>query len=190
MNIKKSNEELIEALAEAAGAAFASLKENTKEHFYFYVFVFDEGLHPYISAWSYEALEKSMIEQQITDDEKSWWKWDSADSPYAVYGYEDFFGKVDELLDKRAGGLSDDELYGGEWEARIDCMEEAMKRLDASGLFGTGKERECVVINAEQAPPDDDGAEYNRALRLNPPSSLLSEYLETCENPENPQTLP
>ena len=41
MNIKKSNEELIEALAEAAGAAFASLKENTKEHFYFYVFVFD-----------------------------------------------------------------------------------------------------------------------------------------------------
>ena len=59
MNIKKSNEELIEALAEAAGAAFASLKENKKEHFYFYVFVFDEGLHPYISAWSYEALEKS-----------------------------------------------------------------------------------------------------------------------------------
>lgn len=57
--------------------------------------------------------------------------------------------------------------------------------LDASGLFGTGKERECVVINVEQAPPDYDGAEYNRALRLNPSSALLSEYLETCESPEN-----
>lgn len=190
MNIKKSNEELIEALAEAAGAAFASLKENKKEHFYFYVFVFDEALHPYISAWSYEALEKSVIEQQITDDEKSWWKWDSADSPYAAYGYDEFFGKADELLDKRADGLSDDELYVGEWEARIDCMEEAMKRLDASGLFGIGEERECAVINVEQAPPDDDGAEYNRALRLNPSSPLLSEYLETCENPENTQALP
>ena len=77
--------------------------------------------------------------------------------------------------------LSDDELYEGEWEARVDSMEEAMKRLDASGLFGIGKERECVVINVEQAPPDDDGAEYNRALRLNP----SSEYLQTCENPEN-----
>lgn len=181
MYTEKDNEELIEALVKAARAAFQSLKETTKEHFYFYAFIFDEGLHPYISAWSYEALEKSIIEQQIPDEEKSWWKWDSADSPYAVYGYDEFFGEVSELLDKRADGLSDDELYGIEWGVRIDSMEEAMKRLDGSGLFGTGKERECVVINVEQAPPDGDNSEYNRALRLNPSSALLSEYLETCE---------
>ena len=94
MCTEKDNEELIEALVKAARTAFLSLKETTKEHFYFYVFVFDQGLHPYISAWSYEALEKSIIEQQ---------------------------------------------------------------------------------------PPDGDGSEYNRALRLNPSSALLSEYLETCE---------
>ena len=181
MCTEKDNEELIEALVNAARAAFLSLKETTKENFYFYAFIFDEGLHPYISAWSYEALEKSIIEQQISDEEKSWWKWDSADSPYAVYGYDEFFGEVSELLDKRADGLSNDELYGIEWVVRIDSMEEAMKRLDGSGLFGTGKERECVVINVEQAPPDGDGSEYNRALRLNPSSALLSEYLETCE---------
>ena len=63
----------------------------------------------------------------------------------------------------------------------MDAMEEAMKRLDRAGLFGAGKEREQVVINVEQAPPDGDGSEYSRALRLNPPSALLSEYLETCE---------
>lgn len=85
------------------------------------------------------------------------------------------------MLDKRADKLSDEELYGTEWGVRIDSMEKAMKRLDDSGLFGTGKERECVVINVEQAPPDEDGSEYNRALRLNPSSALLSEYLETCE---------
>ena len=181
MYAKKDNEELIEALVKAARAAFLSLKETTKEHFYFYAFIFDEGLHPYISAWSYEALEKSIMEQQIPDEEKSWWKWDSADSPYAVYGYDEFFGEVSELLDKRADGLSDDELYGIEWAVRIDSLEEAMKRLDNSGLFGTGKKREGVVINVEQAPPDEDGSEYNRALRLNPSSALLSEYLETCE---------
>ena len=181
MYTEKDKEELIEALVKAAGAAFLALKETTGEHFYFYAFIFDEGLHPYISAWSYEALEKSIIEQQISDEEKSWWKWDSADSPYAVYGYDEFFGEVSELLDKRADGLSDDELYGTEWGVRIDSLEEAMKRLDCSGLFGTGKERGHVVINVEQAPPDGDGAEYRRALRLNPSSALLSEYLEICE---------
>ena len=185
MCTEKDNEELVEALVTAARAAFLSLKETTQEHFYFYVFVFDEGMHPYISAWSYEALEKSIKEQQITDEDKSWWKWDSADSPYAVYGYDEFFGEVGTLLAQRASKLSDDELYETEWGVRIELMEEAMKRLDTSGLFGTGKERECVVINVEQAPPDGDGAEYDRALRLNPPSALLSEYLETCETPEN-----
>ena len=181
MCTEKDNEELIEALVNAARAAFLSLKETTKEHFYFYVFVFDQGLHPYISAWSYEALEKSIIEQKISDEEKSWWKWACADSPYAVYGYDEFFGEVSELLDRRAGALSKEELYGIEWFARIDFMEEAMKRLDDSDLFGTGKERECVVINVEQQPHDEASSEYDRALRLNPPSALLSEYLETCE---------
>ena len=67
MCTKEDNEQLMEALIAAARAAFLSLKETTKEHFYFYVFVFDE--------------------------DKSWWKWDSADSPYAVYGYDEFFVK-------------------------------------------------------------------------------------------------
>ena len=118
MCTEKDNEELMEALITAARAAFLSLKETTKEHFYFYVFVFDEG-----------------------------------------------FGEVDALLDQRASKLSDDELYETEWKVRIELMEEAMKRLDASGLFGTRKDRECVVINVEQAPPNGDGAEYDRALR-------------------------
>lgn len=184
MGTEKDNEGLIEALVKAAGAAFLSLKETTKEHFYYYVFVFDEGLHPYISAWSYEALEKSIAEQQITEEEKSWWKWDCSDSPYAVYGYDEFFGEVSELLDKRAGTLTMDEIYESEWSFRIDLLEEAMKRLDASGLFGTKEEREHVVINVEQVPPDEESGEYDRALRLNPHSALLSEYLETCEEPE------
>ena len=143
---------MIKALVKAAGAAFSSLKESTKEHFYFYVFVFDQGLHPYISAWSYEALEKSSVEQKISDEEKSWWKWDSTDSPYAVYGYDEFFGEVGEILDKRASELSRDELYGTEWVNRMNFMEEAMKRLDASGLFGTGKVpgwRSAVGVNCK-----------------------------------------
>ncbi len=179
----KYNEELVTAFMEAVSNAFLSLKKTHKEHFYYYAFIFDESLHPYISAWSYEALEKSMIENKITDEEKDWWKWDYSDSPYAIYGYEEYFQEVSELLDQREDSISSDELYDIEWDIRVDSMEEAMKRLDQSGLFGSGEDRNNVVINVELAPPD--GSEYERALRLNAASSLLSEYLEWCEKEED-----
>ena len=56
-------------------------------------------------------------------------------------------------------------------------------RKQCDGMFGIGDERENVVINVEIAPPDY--SEYNRALRLNAASSLLSEYLEYCEELDN-----
>jgi len=85
-------------------------------------------------AWSYEALEKSIIDNKIIGEEKGWWKWDYSDSPYADYGYNEFFNEVNELLDKRANKLLDDKLYDVEWNIRVGSMEEAMKRLDQSGL--------------------------------------------------------
>lgn len=173
------DEELVAAFVKAGGNAFLSLKETHKEHFYYYTFIFDEGLHPYISAWSYEALEKSIVDEDIADEDKAWWKWDYSDSPYAVYGYDEFFNEVSVLLDKRENDLSIDDLYDIEWGIRIDSLEEAMKRLDQSGMFGIGEERKNVIINVEIAAPD--GSEYNRALRLNADSSLLFEYLEWCE---------
>ncbi len=58
-----------------------------------------------------------------------------------------------------------------------------MKKLDQNGFFGTGAQRENVLINVEIAPPD--GTEYGSALRLNPRSSLLFEYLKYCECPQS-----
>ena len=176
------NEQLIEALRNAFGNAAASLREEYNENFYYYAFIFDEGLHPYISAWSYEAFERYAAEKELTGEDKIWQKWNYADSPYAVYGYDEFFSEAGRLLDERAGKLSDDELYDREWLTRMQAMEEALKRLDRAGFFGVGESRKNVVINVEQAPPDC--REYERALRLNPQSELLGEYLEICEREE------
>lgn len=176
------DEKLVEALQNAFQNTVTSLRTEHNENFYYYAFIFDEGLHPYISAWSYEAYEKSVIDNQINDDDKTWWKWNYADSPYAVYGYDEFFSEVSELLDERENKLSDDDLYDIEWNTRIASMEEALKRLDKRGFFGVGKNRKSVVINVEIAPPDCQ--EYERAMRLNPKSSLLFEYLGTCEREE------
>lgn len=181
MNIKTYDEELVKTFSKAAYNAFSDLKKNYKEQFYYYVFVFDLGL-PYISAWSYEALEKTVINDKVTDEEKKWFKWSCSDSPYVLYGYDEFFHETQELLNKRTEKLSSDN-FDNEWDLRVNSMEETMKRLDRSGLFGTGDERKNIVINVEIVPPD--GSEYHRAIRLNEMSSVLSEYLESCEDPED-----
>ena len=183
MNMVKYDNRLVEAFVAALSSSFLSLKKIYNEQFYYYAFIFDSGFHPYISAWSYEALEKSIIDNKITEEDAIWWKWDYSDSPYVIYGYDEFFQEVNVLLDERKNGLSIDELYDDEWSIRIFSMEEAMRRLDNAEFFGVGNEREMVVINVEIAPPDSK--EYDRALRLNPMSPLLSEYLKCCEEPEN-----
>ena len=174
-----SDEMMVDILQIAVQNAITSLRTVHNEEFYYFAFIFDAGLHPYISAWSYEAYEKSVIENQIKEEEKAWWKWDYADSPYVVYGYDEFFLEASRFLDERANRMSKDELYSVEWNARISAMEEALKRLDEKGFFGVGDSREHVVINVEVAPPDYN--EYERAMRLNPQSLLLFEYLECLE---------
>ncbi len=177
--MKPYDSALVKAFATALRSSFASLRATCDEQFYYYAFVFDEGLRPYPSAWSYEALERSVVEHKITSEERVWWKWDYSDSPYAVYGYDAFFGEADTLLDKRAEGCSIDELYDTEWEIRIASMEEAMRILDRENFFASPAERSRVVINVECAPPD--GFESERAQRLNPMCPLLLEYLNCCE---------
>lgn len=61
-------------------------------------------------------------------------------------------------------------------------MEEALNRLDKLGFFGSDEKRKNVIINVEVAPPDCQ--EYHRAIRLNPESPLLNEYLDICETEE------
>ncbi len=139
-------------------------------------------MRPYISAWSYEAYEKSLKDNSIEEKDKKWWKWDYSDSPYCAYGYDVFFGEVYKILDERAGKMSVEELYSAEWYTIMSSMEEALRRLDKADFFGMGDERRQVIVNVEQAPPDCK--EYDRAISLNPPSPLLNEYLAVCEREE------
>lgn len=177
------SEEMTEVFKEAFKKSVEALKEDRKEDFYFYVFIFDEGLRPYFSAWSKEAYEKSLVEDEVAEKDKAWWKWDFADSPYCAYRHEEFFAGSDKLLAERESEMDEEYLYDHEWYTRMDSMTEALKRLEEEGFFGIGEDRESVVINVEQAPPD--GKERERAAHLNPPSDLLDEYLDICEDAED-----
>ncbi len=48
--MKEYNDELVEAFIKALKNSFSSLRQTHNEHFYYYAFILDEGLHPYISA--------------------------------------------------------------------------------------------------------------------------------------------
>ena len=99
------DDSLVAAFETALKNSFSSLRTTYNEQFYYYAFIFDSGLYPYISAWSYEALEKSIIENNINDQDRTWWKWDCCDSPYVAYGYDEFFSQVKTLLDERGREL-------------------------------------------------------------------------------------
>ena len=59
----------------------------------------------------------------------------------------------------------------------ISCMEDVMLVLDNDGLFGVGKRRNEIFVNAEVIPPDYSNTE--RAIRLNrSASTVLKEWLE------------
>lgn len=175
------DEKMVTVLQSAFQNAVSALRSEHNENFYYYAFIYNEGLRPYISALSYEAYEKLLIENNISHDEEGW-KWCTFDFPYCAYGYDEFFPEVDNMFLERERGMSDDELYGVEWDTRIDSMEEALKRLDKAEFFGIGEIRKNIIINVEVAPPDCK--ERQRAIRLNPESSLLSEYLKFCEDEE------
>lgn len=175
------DEKMVTVLQSAFQNAVSSLRNEHNENFYYYAFIFDEGLRPYISALSYEAYEKLLIENDVSNDEEGL-KWFTFDFPYCAYGYDKFFTEVDNMLLERERGMSDDELYSVEWDTRIDSMEEALKRLDKAEFFGTDENRKNIIINVEVAPPDCK--ERQRAISLNPKTSLLSEYLEFCEDEE------
>lgn len=175
------DETMVNLLQKAFENAVIALKNEYDEEFYYLAYIFDEGMRPYISAWSYEAYEKSIKEKGIDNIDKKWWKWNYADSPYVTYGYEEFFGELISYLDQRAKKLSEEELYGIEWETRIDSMMEALTRIKEQDKVK--KDYDEIIINVEVAPPD--GNESERAKKLNVASELLDEYINECENNSN-----
>ncbi|WP_349828636.1 DUF4303 domain-containing protein [Brevibacterium litoralis] len=76
---------------------------------------------------------------------------------------------------RTASVASDDEAWQMEYDLRLGSMEEALRRLDAEGVFGTGEARQEVLLLVATMPPDETEAERGR--RMNPPGPLLDAWL-------------
>ena len=169
------DELLVEAIQSATQKALEKLfKEHNEKYYYCSLITTGEGLCPIISAWSYEALERAVSEEENGEEARDELKWSYCDTPYFAYG-EEYYEEVNKLFVDRMEKLVTDEEIEYEILLRINSMEKAMHNLDMNGMFGKGEERLGIVINAEFMPPDYTNTE--RALRLNP-KEALDEWLE------------
>lgn len=179
--------ELVSKIESAAEKALNRLFAEHNESFYYITLItFGECVCPFISAWSFEALEKEAEKSENAEQAKYDLKWDYAASPYCSFGYEDFFGELREIFDQRTSMLDDNDAYELEMDIRLNSMEQAMHNLDQKGLFGQGEKRSRIVINAEYMPPDNENVE--RAKRLNP-EAALKEWLGVFEEDEEPKKI-
>ena len=169
------DEILVELIQDATQKALSKLFQEHKEKFYYCSLITTgEGVCPIISAWSEEALERVAKEEDNVEEAKYFLKWSYAETPYFAYGKE-YFADVNKVFLERMRKLTTENEKDNEIQLRINSMEKVMHNLDMKGMFGKGKQRLGIVINAEFMPPDFTNTE--RALRLNP-KDALNEWLE------------
>lgn len=165
-------------ITEAARRAFSDLFRETVEDFYYCTLVTTgDGLAPYPSAWSWQALDRQAAAATDPEARKSLLKWSYSDSPYWLFG-QGHFDEVARAFASMANlhDLENADDYARELNHRLGAIEAAMAQLDAEGLFGIGEKRGRVVILAEVMPPDAGNTE--RARRLNPAGPALDAWLD------------
>ncbi len=103
-------------------------------------------------------------------------EWDLAGSEHAVVGDEHLAATAN-AWDRR-GNLPemDEAAMDAEFALRLATLEEALRLLDAEGVFGTGSTRRRRLLLVATMPPDETDA--GCARRLNPPGPLLDRWLE------------
>lgn len=176
-----SEETLSHEIEKIAELAFYNLFQLNEEFYYCSLITTGNALPPIIVAWSYEALERYMLENNCESFEKEFIKWSYTESPYFDYGanYMNHLNQLFLLRPQMDASMSSIE-WENEFNTRLKAMENAMHRLDAKGIFGVGDARFKIVINVEVMPPDYENT--LRAMRLNPVESL-SEWLEEAAEP-------
>ncbi|QDV51760.1 DUF4303 domain-containing protein [Gimesia fumaroli] len=177
-----TEEELVNAIADAGRQAILQLFREHPETFYYCALITTGEAHaPFLAAWSVEALERAASSADDPETERKYLKWSYADSPFCCYG-EEYFDLVNARFAKRPlmNYQMEEQEWAVEYELRLSAMEKAVAQLDSEGLFGRGKDREAIYINVEVMPPDYTNTE--RARRLNPPQAIAA-WLEEAAEP-------
>lgn len=113
----------------------------------------------------HQLLEDNADGDNSTEEDKSYFRWGYAESPYLGFGYEEHFAEVNKYYSQDVSyDLDDDEFeeHVNDW---LQAMTDVMKTLKEKGLF-MNADGEGIFLLAEQQPSDTD---YNivNARKLN-----------------------
>lgn len=160
-------EKIFELLLNACEKAFNRLFEEHNEHFYYCSLVMMEVATPCITALSEEAYKRLLNENAgsdaLSEEDKAYYRWAYAESPYLGFGYDEYFGEVDDFFCMDVSYELPDEEYEehvGDW---LLAMRKVMKTLKDKGTFNDACNTNVFLL-AEQQPPETninlDNAHY------------------------------
>lgn len=161
------------AIREAARAAWTALRDERPAEDFYYFGLWTTALahRPVPTACSIQGLHRAVDGARtqglrLNEDDL---RWRVNDSPYDQYGDELFAG-LEPLFD--AVGDAYDRPHKVN-QALLDAMIGGLAELDAEGFFGTGTEREAVVLNVTLPAHELPADALESARRLNPPGALV-----------------
>lgn len=152
-------ETIYKLLLAASEKGFLQLFETHKEHFYYCSLVMMDCATPCITALSEEVyrqlLDDNADGNSSSEEDKAYFRWAYAESPYLGFGYEEYFQEVNAFFCKDVSlDLSNDE-YDEHVRDWVQAMRVVMKSLKDKGIFSKNC-KENVFLFAEQQPPEPD----------------------------------
>lgn len=152
-------EKIFKLLLDASEKSFNRLFEERNEHFYYCSLVMMDCATPCITALSEEAYNQLLKDNadgdNSSEEDKAYFRWGYAESPYLGFGYEDYFNEVNEFFSEDVSY----ELPDDEYEERVHdwliVMFDVMKTLKDKEIFKKdGIEK--IFLAAEQQPSETD----------------------------------
>ena len=152
-------EKIYELLLNATEKSFTKLFEKYNEQFYYCSLVMMDCSTPCISALSMEAyhqlLEDNADGDNSSEEDKTYFKWCYAESPYLGFGYKEYFKEVDEFFFQDVLfeiPYEDVEMRTRDW---LIAMRNVMKTLKDKGIFENDSRTE-IFLMAELQPSETD----------------------------------
>ena len=173
---------IYDALFAAVEKGFSALFSQHPDHYFYCALMMLEAAPHCIAAISEESVE-AVLDAQCSDaqekaEERAFYRWSYADSPYFGFGYEAFFGEVDALFNQ---DVWDERIGEAECEQRVRdwlrIMRDVMRQLEQNGMFRAVASQDGLFINAELQPPED-AANLENARVLNDEAVFAKWYAE------------